>query len=47
MVLGEAKTAEQIATIVERMVVHGDNVLVTRISREKAGILLNDHPEGV
>jgi len=46
VVLGEAKTTEQIATIVQRMVEHGDNILVTRISSEKAGILSNDHPSG-
>jgi NCAIR mutase (PurE)-related protein len=46
VVFGEAKNAEQIATIVSRMKNHGDNVLVTRISSEKAAILLNHHPEG-
>ena len=46
VVLGEAKTAKQIATIVARMAEHGDNVLVTRISREKAEVLLNNHPGG-
>ncbi len=46
VVLGESKTAEQIVTIVERMAAHGDNVLVTRISGEKADILSKHHPEG-
>ena len=46
VVLGASKTAEQIATIVQRMAVHGDNVLVTRISGEKAAILSGSHPEG-
>jgi NCAIR mutase (PurE)-related protein len=46
VVLGEAKTAEQIAIIVGRMVTHGDNVLVTRISSEKAAVLSNNHPNG-
>lgn len=46
VVLGESKTAEQIATIVKHMAEHGDNVLVTRISREKAEILSNNHPDG-
>ncbi len=46
VVLGEAKTAEQIAIIVERMAAHGDNVLVTRVSSEKTEVLLNNHPEG-
>ena len=46
VVLGEAKTAEQIAIIVERIAAHGDNVLVTRVSSEKTEVLLNNHPEG-
>jgi NCAIR mutase (PurE)-related protein len=46
VVLGEAKSAEQIATIVERMAAHGDNVLVTRISSEKAEVLSNSYPGG-
>lgn len=46
VVLGESKTAEQIATIVKHMAEHGDNVLVTRISREKAEVLSNSHPDG-
>jgi NCAIR mutase (PurE)-related protein len=46
VVLGEAKSAEQIAIIVERMVAHGDNILVTRISSEKAEPLSNNHPDG-
>jgi len=44
VVLGEEKTAEQLTTIVEHMAVHGDNVLVTRISGEKAATLLDKHP---
>jgi NCAIR mutase (PurE)-related protein len=46
VVLGEAKSAEQIATIVGRMVDHGGNILVTRLSTEKAGLLSDHHPEG-
>ena len=46
VVLGESKTSEQIATIVQRMAAHGDNVLVTRISGDKAEILSNNHPGG-
>ena len=45
VVLGEAKTAEQLTTIVTRMAEHGDNVLVTRLSEAKAGILHKTHPE--
>ena len=46
VVLGDAKTAEQIATIVQRMAAHGDNVLVTRIAMAKAEILAKAHPGG-
>lgn len=46
VVLGEAKTAGQIATIVTHMSRYGDNVLVTRICGEKAEILSKDHPQG-
>lgn len=46
VIFGEAKTAEQILNIATRMKVHGDNILVTRISSEKAAILSKDHPEG-
>lgn len=46
VVLGEAKTAEQLTIIVRHMAAHGDNVLVTRISSEKAEPLLNDHAAG-
>lgn len=46
VVLGESKTGEQIAAIVQHMSTHGDNILITRISREKAEVLSNDHPSG-
>jgi NCAIR mutase (PurE)-related protein len=46
VVLGAAKTAEQITTIVQRMAAHGDNVLVTRLSADKAAILAEHHPDG-
>ena len=46
VVLGEAKTAEQVTKIVEHMAAHGDNVLVTRISDEKADALAKAHPNG-
>jgi len=45
-ILGEGKTAEQIAAIVSRMAARGGNLLVTRLSGEKAEILLKDHPAG-
>lgn len=47
VVLGEAKTADQLTTIVTRMAEHGDNVLVTRLAEEKAGVLQKAHPEAV
>jgi NCAIR mutase (PurE)-related protein len=46
VVLGEAKSAEQLATIMQHMAIHGDNVLVTRISGDKAATLSNNHPSG-
>jgi NCAIR mutase (PurE)-related protein len=46
VVFGEGKTTEQICTIVQRMVAHGDNILITRISSEKAETLSNIHPNG-
>jgi hypothetical protein len=46
VVFGEGKTTEQICTIVQRMVAHGDNILITRISGEKADALSNNHPNG-
>jgi len=46
VVLGESKTADQLATIVGRMVEHGGNILVTRLSEEKAGRLSDHHPDG-
>ena len=46
VILGEAKSADQIATIVKRMLLHGDNVLVTRISAEKAEVLSKNHSNG-
>ena len=45
VVLGEAKTAEQLEIIVQRMAAHGDNVLVTRMTGEKAKTLLKKHPQ--
>ena len=46
VILGESKSAEQIATIVAHMAAKGDNVLVTRISCEKSARLTNQHPKG-
>ena len=46
VILGASKTAEQITAIVDHMAKHGDDVLVTRISSEKAEVLQNKHPGG-
>ncbi|MBE0575800.1 MAG: nickel pincer cofactor biosynthesis protein LarB [Desulfuromonadales bacterium] len=46
VVLGESKSTGQIVTIVQHMAAHGDNVLVTRLSGEKAEVLSNKYPEG-
>jgi NCAIR mutase (PurE)-related protein len=46
VILGEAKSAEQIVIIVQKMLTHGDNVLVTRVSSEKAEILSNSYLKG-
>ena len=45
-ILGEGKTAEQIAAIVARMAAKGGNVLVTRLAADKAKVLAQDHPAG-
>src|SRR5215471_132116 len=37
VILGEHKTAEQIATIANAIVASGENVLVTRLDADKAG----------
>jgi NCAIR mutase (PurE)-related protein len=46
VVLGESKTADQLATIVGRMAEHGGNILVTRVCADKAGRLTDNHPDG-
>ena len=47
VIFGEGKTTEQICTIVQRMAAHGDNILITRISGEKAEALTVNHPNGI
>ena len=47
VVLGEAKTPGQLATILDRMAAHGSNILVTRLATEKATPLLERFPDGV
>jgi NCAIR mutase (PurE)-related protein len=44
VVYGESKSAAQILAIVEEMVRGGHNVLVTRLSPDKAAVLASAHP---
>jgi len=46
IILGESKSIEQLLTIVGKMAERGSNILVTRLSREKADALLPHHPGG-
>ncbi len=46
VIMGEGKDAETIAAIVERMIERGENILVTRLNREKADLLLKRFPGG-
>ena len=46
VIMGEGKEADEIATIMERMVEKGENVLATRVSKEKAEVLLQRLPGG-
>ncbi len=46
VVLGEKKSVEQIAAIVRRMAERGGNVLVTRLSADKAGAVCALFPKG-
>jgi NCAIR mutase (PurE)-related protein len=45
-ILGEGKTAEQIASIVARMAARGNNVLATRVAEEKGDLLRRHYPAG-
>lgn len=45
VIFGEGKSTEQISRIVERMAAAGENVLVTRLSKDKASELLRRFPE--
>jgi hypothetical protein len=46
VVYGEGKTAEQLLTIVGRMIQHGGNVLSTRLASEKGEVLASTYPQG-
>lgn len=45
VIYGEGKTTEQIHAIIKAIRSKGDNVLVTRISKDKADSILRDYPE--
>jgi hypothetical protein len=45
-VYGEGKTAEQLVTIIGRMIAHGGNVLSTRLAPEKGAVLQATYPQG-
>jgi pyridinium-3,5-biscarboxylic acid mononucleotide synthase len=45
VIYGEGKTKEQILSIIDAIRSKGHNVLVTRISKEKADYILQVHPE--
>ena len=47
VIFGEGKTADQIAGIMEKMMAQENIILVTRISRSKADIVLERFPEAV
>lgn len=47
VIFGEGKTADQILGITQAMVSHGDTVMVTRISPEKAARLASEYSEAV
>lgn len=44
VIFGEGKTEEQILTIFRRLMEHGDRVLATRVSPEKAAFVANSLP---
>ena len=45
-ILGEGKTAEQIASIVARMAARGNNVLATRVAEDQGELLRRNYPGG-
>ena len=46
VVYGEGKSAEQLLTIIGRMIQHGGNVLSTRLAVEKGRALASAYPQG-
>ncbi len=47
VIFGENKLVADIAAIMERMISHMENILVTRLSRDKAAELLSAFPKGI
>ena len=47
VIFGEGKTTQQILSIMEKMVAQGDNVLITRLSEDKAREILRAYPDAV
>lgn len=45
VIYGEGKTKEQILSIIDAIRLKGNDVLVTRISKQKADYILQEHPE--
>jgi pyridinium-3,5-biscarboxylic acid mononucleotide synthase len=46
VVYGPGKTAEQLCDIVTKLVAHGEDVFITRVSLEQAGALISAFPRG-
>lgn len=44
VIFGEGKRVEDILGIMDRMSLQGDNIMVTRLSSEKAGLLMKKYP---
>ena len=45
VIFGEGKEVSEILTIMERMSAQGENIMVTRLSSDKAGEIMKKHPE--
>lgn len=45
VIYGEGKEVEDIISIMEKMIEQQDNIMVTRISRQKAGMILQKYPK--
>lgn len=47
VIFGEGKEVREILAIMEKMDDKNDNIMVTRLSRDKAKVLKNKHPESI